>query len=66
MSRALFGTHAMPSSLRLADEVRRLRARIADLEVALAVAEAAASQRVNDGGGGDPATDAAQPQPATP
>lgn len=44
MSKALFGTHALPSSVHLLDEVQRLRARVAELEEALAVAEAAAAQ----------------------
>lgn len=42
MSKALFGTHATPSSAALLDEVRRLRARVAELEAALHAAEAAA------------------------
>jgi|GEM_PF-2558540 len=42
MSKALFGTHASPSSAALLDEVRRLRERVAELEAALAAAEAAA------------------------
>jgi hypothetical protein len=41
MGKALLGTHASPSSLRLLDEVRVLRQRVADLERALAAAEAA-------------------------
>lgn len=40
MGKALLGTHATPSSLRLLDEVRALRQRVADLERALAAAEA--------------------------
>ncbi len=44
MSKALFGTHALPSSVHLLDEVQRLRARVAELEAALAVAEAAGAQ----------------------
>ena len=39
MGKALLGTHASPSSLRLLDEVRALRQRVADLERALAKAE---------------------------
>lgn len=39
MGKALLGTHASPSSLRLLDEVRALRQRVADLERALAEAE---------------------------
>ncbi len=53
MSKALFGTHALPSDVRLLDELRRLRARVAELEEALAAAEAAAgtadTQPVDDG-----------------
>lgn len=41
MGKALLGTHASPSSLRLLDEVRALRLRVAELEQALAAAEAA-------------------------
>ncbi|GGI06460.1 hypothetical protein [Egicoccus halophilus] len=40
MGKALLGTHASPSSLRLLDEVRALRQRVAELERALAEAEA--------------------------
>ena len=32
MGKALLGTHVAPSSLRLLDEVRALRQRVADLE----------------------------------
>lgn len=53
MSKALFGTHATPSSAALLDEVRRLRGRVAELEAALAAAEAAAH-----------ATEAGQPEAA--
>lgn len=41
MGKALLGTHVTPGSLRLLDEVRALRARVAELERALAEAEAA-------------------------
>lgn len=41
MSKALLGTQVTPSSLRLLDEVRSLRQRVAELEAALAAAEAA-------------------------
>ena len=41
MSKALFGTHALPPAVQLLDEVQRLRARVAELEAALAAAEAA-------------------------
>jgi hypothetical protein len=47
MGKALLGTHATPSSLRLLDEVRALRQRVAQLEAALAAAEAAREQRVD-------------------
>lgn len=45
MGKALLGTHATPGSLRLLDEVRALRARVAELERALADAEAAREAR---------------------
>jgi hypothetical protein len=45
MGKALLGTHATPSSLRLLDEVRALRQRVADLERALAAAEAVRDAR---------------------
>jgi hypothetical protein len=45
MGKALLGTHATPGSLRLLDEVRALRARVAELERALADAEAARDAR---------------------
>ena len=41
MGKALLGTHVTPNSLRLLDEVRALRARVAELEQALAEAEEA-------------------------
>lgn len=41
MGKALLGTHATPGSLRLLDEVRALRARVEELERALAEAESA-------------------------
>ena len=47
MGKALLGTHATPTSLRLLDEVRALRQRVAQLEAALAAAEAAREQRVD-------------------
>lgn len=56
MGKALFGTHAAPSSLRLLDEVRSLRERVAELEEALAAAEAARDQHR--------AADQEQPEPA--
>lgn len=45
MGKALLGTHATPSSLRLLDEVQALRRRVAELERALAEAEAAREAR---------------------
>jgi hypothetical protein len=45
MGKALWGTHATPSSLRLLDEVRALRQRVAELEEALAAAEAVRDAR---------------------
>jgi hypothetical protein len=45
VSKALLGTHVAPGSLRLLDEVRVLRQRVAELEAALAAAEAAAADR---------------------
>jgi hypothetical protein len=45
MGKALLGTHATPNSLRLLDEVRALRARVVELEQALAEAEAARDAR---------------------
>ena len=41
MGKALFGTYATPSSIELLDEVWSLRERVAQLEAALAEAEAA-------------------------
>ncbi|TVR18149.1 MAG: hypothetical protein EA387_15175 [Nitriliruptor sp.] len=43
MSKALFGAYATPPGVALLDEVRRLRARVQELEEALAAAEAAAA-----------------------
>lgn len=45
MGKALMGTHVSPTSLRLLDEVRALRQRVAELERALAEAEAARDAR---------------------
>ena len=45
MGKALLGTHVTPGSLRLLDEVRALRARVEELERALADAEAARDAR---------------------
>lgn len=46
MGKALFGTHTAPSSLRLLDEVRSLRERVAELEAALAAAEATRAEQL--------------------
>ena len=43
MSKALFGAYATPSGVALLDEIRRLRARVQELEEALAAAEAVAA-----------------------
>jgi cell division septum initiation protein DivIVA len=40
MAKALLGSHVAPSTVRLLDEVRALRQRVAELEAALAAAEA--------------------------
>ena len=48
MAKALLGTMAPPRSLALLDEVRALRARVADLERALADAEQAIADRRTD------------------
>ncbi len=45
MGKALMGSHVAPASLELLDEVRALRQRVADLERALAEAEAARDRR---------------------
>jgi hypothetical protein len=45
MGKALMGTHVSPTSLRLLDEVRALRQRVAELERALAEAEDARDAR---------------------
>jgi hypothetical protein len=50
VSKALLGTHVAPGSLRLLDEVRVLRQRVAELEAALAAAEAATASRSGDAG----------------
>ena len=48
MGKALMGSHVAPASLQLLDEVRVLRQRVADLERALAEAEAARDRRQAD------------------
>ena len=45
MGKALMGTYATPRSIELLEEVRALRARVAQLERALAEAEQAAERR---------------------
>jgi hypothetical protein len=60
VSKALLGTHVAPGSLRLLDEVRVLRQRVAELEAALAAAEAAAADHTRSADA--PASDR---QPAT-
>jgi len=55
MGKALIGTHAAPSSLKLLDEVRVLRRRVAELERALAEAEAARDARPDAEHGPGPA-----------
>lgn len=44
MAKALFGTVATPSQLRLLDEIRALRRRVAELEAALEQASEVAEQ----------------------
>lgn len=63
MSKALFGTHATPSSVALLDEVRRLRGRVVELEAALAAAEAAV-HAAGDGHRDAPASVAVPPAAA--
>lgn len=46
MAKALLGTHATPRTIQLLDEVRSLRARIAELEAELAAAESMRKERV--------------------
>lgn len=48
MSKALFGAYTTPSGVALLDEIRCLRARVQELEEALAAAEAVAE---GDGSG---------------
>ena len=48
MGKALVGVHADPSALRLLDEIRVLRARVAELEAALALAQAADEPAAGD------------------
>jgi hypothetical protein len=45
MGKALLGTHSSPATMQLIDEVRALRARVDELERALAEAEAARDAR---------------------
>jgi hypothetical protein len=48
MGKALLGTHSTPTTLQLLDEVRALRARVAELERALEDADTARAARVDD------------------
>jgi cell division septum initiation protein DivIVA len=48
MGKALLGTHTSPTTLQLLDEVRSLRARVDELERALAEAETARDARPAD------------------
>jgi hypothetical protein len=48
MGKALLGTHTSPTTLQLLDEVRALRARVAELERALSDAEAARAARSDE------------------
>lgn len=45
MSKALMGSFAAPRTIALLDEVRALRARVNELEAALAAAEQASAER---------------------
>lgn len=45
MAKALLGTHVAPRTVQLMDEIRTLRNRVAELERALADAEAARDAR---------------------
>lgn len=47
MAKALLGTHATPRAVQLLDEVRALRARVAELEAQLARAESMHQERVD-------------------
>lgn len=47
MAKALYGTAAVPSQLRLLDEIRSLRQRVAELEEALDDARQAADERAD-------------------
>jgi len=46
MAKALLGTHASPRTIQLLDEVRALRARVAQLEAELAEAESMHKDRI--------------------
>lgn len=48
MGKALIGTYAPTRTVQLLDEVRALRQRVAELEQALATAEAARDRRADD------------------
>lgn len=45
MSKALLGSHTTPHTVQLLDEIRTLRARVAELEQALSEADAAQQER---------------------
>lgn len=61
MGKALFGTHVTPASLQLADEVRSLRQRVAELEAALAAAQAARDDAVGASSPSEVALDDREP-----
>lgn len=48
MGKALMGSHATPRTIALLDEVRSLRARVAELERALEAAESARDARFTE------------------
>lgn len=45
MSKALLGSHTTPNTVQLLDEIRTLRARVAELEQALSEADTAQQER---------------------
>lgn len=63
MAKAHMGTHTTPRAIQLLDEVRALRARVAELEERLARAEAVAEARDAEGAvaGTEPEPAAARP-----
>lgn len=48
MAKALMGTYTTPRAAQLLDEVRSLRARVAELEAELATARSTARERATD------------------